>query len=1726
MNRRHHRSETGAPHPEERPVVPADGRLSGAALVIVLAFLVIMTGLVVAFLSSITDETTGTAASSAAMTTRGLADAAIQLDIAQIRDATAGFARDTNGALLSNQPTGWASQPGAIRVFPQGFTGSNAILYKLYSATNLVASNAVPSNDLPPTGWWTKGALYTDLNSPVSSSVTGSNVYPIMDPSMTNMVTGTTNPVVDGFSIDRTVPCYYASNPAAMPVTWLYILRDGTVIAPDSGSTTTATFNNAAAGPTLSNPIVGRIAFWTDDETCKLNINTASEGVPWEIPTFQSLEDQAYQEYFPLGNEFNRFPGHPFSVSLSPVLWSYFGFSHPATLVWATPSTNTFMIAGDVLPSLPSVIANPSSSATNFAASLFGNPGTVAGILPRVAPATNGSIFGSFRTITTNRLTNYSAPLKSDRLYSSVDELAFASTNPSSGRNYGTTKLSPTNIASLRFFLTAESRAPEVNILNLPRICLWPLNDTNGANLNPTNPNWVTAAGTARWSFLDKSIAKCATLGTKAYYFTRFDPTDQTNDFYKNSRNVALHGYLANLLQTPMPGYGGASGTNSFVSRWGVNACYQTATLCYDYIRSCINLVDSYGSNTTSADATIPADRYAYSYTTPPTNVVASSTSADSIIPGTGQVAPILIVTNGVTTRGMGRFPTLKSATLVFCAVAADQPPLMTQNSNSRVPASAGMVNPLHPFINSMPSSTSSINQSSFWESAVQTITTNIDSNGFTVYQTNLASTPTGNQYPSFYPVLKGSTYTNFISTNGGLISFTAGTNSWAATNQYTNYVASNVIVSYRTNGILTNLFTNSWQTGTVATFANAKGITISHPGLVYGGDRNTNTGAFDIYNIYFGHQGNSAAATLGMRTADTFTYPVTTGVAFNAVTHSNVPFTNSASLTIYTPNTTSTNYPSLYQTVMQPMLVLDHAFVTPGFAPYMANFKVLVRGLDTLKADGAALFGPNSYGQTITNNKAGGQIASTTYGPDLGLSVAICQANAANNLMNGTITNDFPFLGNFVKAKDSSWNGTSGNAGRTFQLGGGTITVYYLKPSASLANYATTAPSANDTNLLQTISLVFPGSAVPTPKLPPFNGFVLYGGVANACIPGSNFPTIDASSVNFMSPSSLFPGNIYVGANCNYPGNVLMRETYGGSNSLTTANTFRSVEVTYGDWRLPSMMQTVAPFTAANIPTPGSTTGSPYTINSSSTLYTPHMLYFASNGETAMSLPSGATNFYWRNAHTFRGQFYNAYGDQGHPFLSQGTFIQGFNNFSPNGSDPGLVYKGGGASNAPSPNTKLQKLYQHINGGSWGDYPDALSTVDMGGALTNSIGSQYLFPNVWADGGDFDNGCAPLTMDGPYIGKVDDGTAGWWDFSSTGWGIGNPYSYWDPQWGSMGRSRFCPNLQVPSPGVLGSLPAGFDPANPSITNAWKTLVFCANPYSSNRVASMGTPPDYMIMDLFDMPVVQPYPISDPFSTAGRVNLNYQIAPFSHIKRDAALRGVLKAVQITAVPDSDPTYKFMDQGRAINNRPPPFSPTNNFYYHYPIHLNETLKQFDAKFSTNGFFRSGAEICTMWLYPATAPGALTGATNAAMALVSDSPGSSTNISNWWYANPGTTRKGFTGANTRRRPYTAIYGNVTTKSNTYQIHYRVQTLKQTTAAHGSGNLSTWIDPSQGGVTDKVVAEQRGSAVIERYINPSDSTLPDFTTNVSSSGVVSGPSMDSYYRFRILNAKQFTP
>ncbi len=598
----------------------SDNKHSGVALIIVLAFLVLISGLTVAFLSSVTtqlDLSKTTASSASAVQ---LANSAVNVVMAQIVDAT------TTGT--SNPGAGikaWTSQPGMIRTFDS--SGAAKYSYKLYSSGTMVVTGT--ANEVPPDKWNSSAnaGLYCDLNAPVlvadpkgvikpdtTKPDTYSAVYPIVDP--------VADGLVDGFSI--TSPPGYngakptttskedpttallpntsgtTSNPAPMPVQWLYILRDGTV-APASGSGGSVT----VTGASKTNPITGRMAFWTDDETCKVNINTASEGTYWDVPRVYSAEDfgttsastPGFAVCQPVQHEYQRYPGHPATTCLSPV----FGSSK-----WNPP----------LLPVTTPYPANPT-----YAESAKLDP--YYNIAPRIGLASGGGGGGSKGGSTQVPGTNPVMTTDTDRLYASVDELMFTPNLTSSGTssripNTSTTKDTKTItkdvLEKTRFFITANSVAPETTLNNTPRVAVWPVWDTD-----------------ARRTTYDKLLAFCSTIGGKGYFFTRSNPRSQTADYL--GRNVDVYKYLQALTKTDVPGFGG-----NFVTKYGADRD-QILTYIFDYIR-CTNLQDH------SAGATGYTPTYAAS--------------------GAGEALPIIIN----QTQGFGRFLSISSANLLFFGTA------------------------------------------------------------------------------------------------------------------------------------------------------------------------------------------------------------------------------------------------------------------------------------------------------------------------------------------------------------------------------------------------------------------------------------------------------------------------------------------------------------------------------------------------------------------------------------------------------------------------------------------------------------------------------------------------------------------------------------------------------------------------------------------------------------------------------------------------------------------------------------------------------------------------------------------------------------------------------------------------------------------------------------------------------------------------------------------------
>ena len=587
--------------------VPRSPAASGVALVAVLAILVLVVGIAVAMLTMAGTERKSAAVFLNSAEVRVLADNTVSLVQAQINQAT------TGGSTVA-----WASQPGMVRTYNQ--QGVLKTAYKLYSAATMTESDPAKitsaNDDLPPASWASSPALWTDLNAPVSvlnqatSSATSpqyTNIYPIVDPGVLDVPA--TQP--QGFSINN-APGATASQSAPMPVRWLYVLRNGAIIAPDAASTGAKLTFTSAPSPSTTNPIVGRVAFWTDDDSCKVNVNTASGGGAvattssngssgpdsiWDTPHFYTAEDMKFSTSQPINGEFQRYPGHPAMTSLNAVF----------------PQLSYQQILSTVTPRYQSVTTGTNRDS---------NQGTYD------TYRQNGSGGGSYT----------SAKLASGPLYANTNELVF---QPSSDQRIVNPNLSNSVVQKTGFFLTADSRAPEVNLFNLPRIACWPIS---------------TNSTTGRSAF-DKTIALNSTIGNFQYYFQRQSALDASltsaNADVKIARNQTIFNYLRYLTSQTIPGF-----NSSLLNKFGIDND-QILTEIWDYIR-CTNLHDTRLDTSSSTAAFTP------------------KSGADN----SGYAVPLENAVSGVNYRGFGRSVTLAELGFVFICTAD---PIDTMHTGTNV---------------------------------------------------------------------------------------------------------------------------------------------------------------------------------------------------------------------------------------------------------------------------------------------------------------------------------------------------------------------------------------------------------------------------------------------------------------------------------------------------------------------------------------------------------------------------------------------------------------------------------------------------------------------------------------------------------------------------------------------------------------------------------------------------------------------------------------------------------------------------------------------------------------------------------------------------------------------------------------------------------------------------------------------------------------------------------
>jgi uncharacterized protein (TIGR02600 family) len=602
-------------------------RRKGFALILVLICLAMAVTMAALFLASAADERRGVDTYARGSQVRHLSGMAVASVIGRINQATKeGTAAD---------PVSWASQPGMVRTFAAN--GDPANVYKLYSWDNPVEAgtgfNPTAPQQAPPSDWRTNAALFTDLNQPIN------DVYPIVDPAAEG--------VVAGFEIDPSAdPVAGSGLPAPMPVKWLYVLADGQMAAPSGGSGNTAT----VPGATADNPIVGRVAFWTDDETAKVNINTASEGSFWDWPKAATYNEMQFAGNPPVSGEFNRVPGHPAMTSLSAV----FPELDPGDR-WGGLANYRSKLQ-DLLGRTPRVP--------------YSNASSRGGTYPIETENYNYGPTGTLPAIPGTPLT-----LKTDRLYATADEFFFSFN--ATNRTLPASPLITADMMQKRlFFLTANSRAPETTLFETPRVSLWPVtwpwpsahaqlpNRQTAAVSSPVPvPDAVSMSNNPWMRAEERLLAFTSTLKStngpsdgRRYYFQRQNNESGTHDYQAITNNQVLLSYLQRLTSEDVPGYGG-----SLAGKYTPATRNQMLANIFNSIRSLVN------QYTFSNDG-----KLLYSYT--PVSFArflkTNSATPEKNYKETGAFSAVPLKVNlGTGERStISEFPSLREVALVFYA--------------------------------------------------------------------------------------------------------------------------------------------------------------------------------------------------------------------------------------------------------------------------------------------------------------------------------------------------------------------------------------------------------------------------------------------------------------------------------------------------------------------------------------------------------------------------------------------------------------------------------------------------------------------------------------------------------------------------------------------------------------------------------------------------------------------------------------------------------------------------------------------------------------------------------------------------------------------------------------------------------------------------------------------------------------------------------------------------
>ena len=1419
------------------------------ALIMVVLMLTLMLTFMLAVYSMSGSELKGANRYASGQQVRQFGDLAVDVAISQLRKGTTPNTKNTGREV-------WTSQPGLIR--QHDASGALLAAYKLYSSSQMVVNGGTGAeasllNDTPPSNWQELKARYVDLNRPIHRvDPTGTTTlsFPIIDPrAMTGQkdsVSGFSysDKLANGRSVAGVKTTGGDSQRLPMPVEWLYLLRDGTL-----GTLDLQNKFVAAVAPTVDNPIVGRIAFWADDESSKVNINTASEPTPWAVPTFYHEEDANHARYQPVNGELQRYPGHPASTALSPILF-------------------------------PNKTLTPPDKDLIYR------------LTPKIG--TGGSVSGTVSYQDSSIQQIKLASFRKERLYASVDEYLLKEDRTEN--NFGLNVQARDVLQRKGFFLTAQSRSPELNLHGLPKIALWPVS-YRGANYSTSFDQLITFCSTLKQS---------GSGGLRKYIFQRGNADSTTQDIQvklgQAQPNQELLTYLYNLLQNPMPGFAAVPGQD-FQAKYG-DDLRQILVEIFDYVRS-TNLYDgNIAQNTAGGNltqnfllgyATGSSRDFSFKTFTDFRQLGNSANNADADPngtvemlgnPGHGQVTPTQWTTGGNTYQGIGRFPTISEVGLHFICAA----------DNTDDPA---------------------------------------------------------NPYPEVYPTM---------GRPGG-----------------------------RSAPTLTGSPQARW-------YSNFPPVPTPNP---FRGEK-----------------------------ADTKTWPKTGGFPYGPdITHPGYQSVNWN----FQLNKNTPLKPGIRR--VQSRLLLEFFVPGAGYTILEPEFTLKISGLKKFLVNGTQLF-PNDFEYFYTGRRATNVGTQMTGGYGIGLKGVLRGREAISRPPMPADTNwgnadwtikpatgsdgstsvlNYNLLSNFVDIDV----GRDGSKPMTISQADLTIEIY--------SGHIGRIPSTGDTAavLVQTLKPSFPANSVAAPTLvrqpnstatleaPAWWTFYSRGAVG--------ISLSKAQETALKNDTSAFYSTLPKNSAVNERGRIFQDNVDPRTGTQPTRGAYF-----FGYDAEDSSQRLFKPQVSATVAQAETDEGSDVV----QTVTIKHGDYRLTS---AMNVVDASQ---W----------------QAHRYYGARRLAHSFSNFVSN-QLPGYDY-----------GTKSDYANRLVPTTSGATYPaHRIPDLPYFSAATSAA---QLY-------GDFDNGPGPA-RDGPYINKPDEG-----NLHNVANGV--PYLTEATQQITVDAVFFTPNRLIASPGALGSLPTGVKSGKP-----WRTLLFRPQNGHPGGPTKLGgaNPPDHLLLEYFWMPVVEPYAVSEPFSTAGKINLNYQILPFTNIRRASGLYALFASERITAVPTSDaPNYKVFPNASNPNTF---WSTADGKRWHYNIDPEKTLAQFEQRFSAGQVFLSASEICDIHLVPDQD--------------VSDY----TQMKKFWADHR------LTGDNTRERPYTNLYPRMTTRSNTYRVHYIAQVIRKARSAP----VNVITD------ADKFESEYRGSAVVDRFLDPAQADLPDFTTVTATSP----ESLDNYYQYRVLEKRKF--